>query len=136
MHASKSQLQKLMSRYFYSVGSQRMISEVIDNCHTCLSLKQLPKELFPETTGDIIGFGSHFACDVMVRNTQKILLIREKLTQFTRAQILQNETAENILSAIVVMIADMIPEYRTVIRTDNAPQFQKLSSLSSDPDSW
>ena len=136
MHASTSQLQKLMSRYFYSVGSQRMISEDIDNCHTCLSLKQLPKELFPETTGDIIGFGSHFACDVMVRNTQKILLIREKLTQFTRAQILQNETAENILSAIVVMIADMIPEYGTVIRTDNAPQFQKLSSLSSDPDSW
>ena len=45
MHCSKLQLQRLMSRYFYAVGHQRMISEVIDNCHTCLSLKQLPKEV-------------------------------------------------------------------------------------------
>ena len=136
MHASKVQMQKLMSRYFYAVGHQRIISEVVDNCQTCLSLKQLPKELFPETTGDITGFGSHFACDVMVRNTQKILLIREKLTQFTKAQILLNETADNISRAIVTMIADMIPEYGTVIRTDNAPQFQSLNSLSDDPNSW
>ena len=136
MHASKSQMHKLMSRYFYAVGNQRIISEVVDNCQTCLSLKQLPKELFPETTGDITGFGSHFACDVMVRNAQKILLIREKLTQFTKAQILKSETSDDILDAIVVMIADMIPEYGTIIRTDNAPQFQRLSSLSNDPDSW
>ena len=72
----------------------------------------------------------------MVRNTQKVLLIREKLTQFTKATILQNETADEIIEAIVIMIADMIPEYGTVIRTDNAPQFQKLRSLVDDPDSW
>ena len=136
MHASKLQMNKLMSRYFYAVGHKRMIDEAVDNCQVCLSLKQLPKELFPETTGDITGFGSHFACDIMVRNTQKILLIREKLTQFTMAKILEHETADDILSAIVVSIADMIPEYGTVIRTDNAPQFQRLNSLSNDPNSW
>ena len=72
MHASKLQMFRLMSRYFYTPGHQRIISEVVDRCHTCLSLKQLPKELFPETTGQIVGFGSHFACDIMVRNTQKV----------------------------------------------------------------
>ena len=82
MHSSKMQLQRLMSRYFYAVGHHRMVAEIVDNCHTCLSLKQLPKELFPESTGEIKGFGSHFACDVMVRNMQKIILIREKLTQY------------------------------------------------------
>ena len=136
MHCSKVQLQRLMSRYFYAVGHQRMISEVIDNCHTCLSLKQLPKELFPETTGDIHGFGSHFSCDVMVRNSQKILLIREKLTQFAQGYILDKETGDNILSAIVLLIADKIPEYGTIIRTDNASVFQKIHSLSTDLDSW
>ena len=136
MHASKLQMSRLMSRYFYAVGHQRMVEEIVDKCHTCLSLKQLPKELFPETTGDITGFGSHFACDIMVRNTQKILLIREKLTQFTSAKVLLNENADEMLKAIIVLIADMIPEYGTVIRTDNAPQFQRLNALSGDPDSW
>ena len=73
MHASKQQMLKLMSRYFYTPGHRRVIEEIVDKCHTCLSLKQLPKELFPETTGEIIGFGSHFACDIMVRNRQKIV---------------------------------------------------------------
>ena len=136
MHASKLQMHRLMSRYFYAVGHQRMIEDVVNNCQTCLSLKQLPKELFPETTGDITGFGSHFACDIMVRNTQKILLIREKLTQYTLAKVLDAETSDDILKAIVTLTADMIPEYGTVIRTDNAPQFQRLHGLSDDPDSW
>ena len=136
MHSSKTQLQKLMSRYFYSVGHHRMVSDVVDNCHVCLSVKQLPKELFPETTGIIEGFGSHFACDVMVRNQQHILLIREKLTQFTQAKILEKENAEEMMTAIIELIADKIPEAGTSIRTDNATPFQKLKSLSSNIDSW
>ena len=131
MHCSKLQLQRLMSRYFYTVGHHRIISDVVDNCHTCLSLKQLPKELFPETTGEIIGFGSHFACDVMVRNNQKILLIREKLSQFTQGHILEKETGQSILCALVTLIADKIPDYGTVVRTDNASVFQKIQSLST-----
>ena len=132
MHSSKVQLQRLMTRYFYAVGHQRMISEAVENCHICLSLKQLPKELFPETTGEIFGFGSHFACDIMNRNRQSILLIREKLTQFTQAKILEKEDAFNILSAVIELIADKVPEYGTVIRTDNATPFQKLNTLSQD----
>ena len=136
MHSSKLQLQKLMSRYFYTVGYQIIIAEVIDNCYTCLSLKQLPKELFPETTGEINGFGSHFACDLMARNSQKILWIREKLTQFTKAQVLENDTADDILKAIITTIADQIPEYGTIVRTDNASTFQKLNYSSNDVESW
>ena len=135
-HSSKTQLTRLMTRYFYSVGHHRMIADVIDNCHVCLSLKQLPKELFPETTGEITGFGTHFACDVMVRNKQNILLIREKLTQFTQAKVLLRETANDILEAIIVLIADKIPECGTIIRTDNATPFQKLNALTNDERSW
>ena len=89
-----------------------------------------------ETTGEILGFGSHYACDIMVRNRQKILLIREKLTQFTFGRILEKETSDEILNALIQLIADFIPEYGTVIRTDNAPQFQKLSSLNDDLEFW
>ena len=136
MHSSKQQLQRLMCRYFYAVGHQRMVAEVIDNCHTCLSLKQLPKELFPETTGEVKGFGSHFACDVMVRHSQKILLIREKLTQYTHGCILANETGQDIMTAIIKLIVDKVPDYGTTIRTDNASTFQKVSSMSNVPGSW
>ena len=136
MHSSKMQLQRLMTRYFYTVGHQRIISEVLDNCHICLSLKQLPKELFPETTGEIVGFGSHFACDIMVRNAQKIVWIREKLTQFTHAKILESETGESIMMAFIPLIADKIPEQGTIVRTDNASTFQKLEAMSINHNSW
>ena len=113
-----------------------MITEVIDQCHTCLSLKQLPKELFPETTGEVYGFGSHFSCDIMNRKSQSILLIREKLTQYTQGTLLSQETSQNILTSLITLIGDKIPEYGTGIRTDNASTFQKLSASQQDPQSW
>ena len=49
-HPSKSQLAKLVARHFYSPGQVRIIDEVTDSCVTCLSLKQMPKEVFEEST--------------------------------------------------------------------------------------
>ena len=59
-HPSKLQLGKLVSRYFYTPGYQRIIDEVSDSCQMCSALKQLPKEVFSETTGDIEGFEPTF----------------------------------------------------------------------------
>ena len=72
----------------------------------------------------------------MVRNSQKILWIREKLTQFTGAKILEQDTGDETLKAIVMLIADMVPEYGSVVRTDNASTFQKINSSVDKADSW
>ena len=47
-HPSKLQLGRISSRYFYTPGYARIISEVTDACAVCTSLKQLPAEIFSE----------------------------------------------------------------------------------------
>ena len=129
-HPSKSQLQKVLSRYFYCVGHLRMPDTLYDNCHTCLSLKKLPQELFPQSTEQVPGFGARFAVDVMVRCQQKILVCREKLTQFVRCSLLPDETATSLGNALFLAICDLDPDTGAIVRVDNSPGFMKLKQES------
>ena len=129
-HPSKLQLSKLLARHFYCPGQSKVISDITDKCHTCLSLKQLPSQLFPEMTTSVEGFGCNFSADVMVRMKQKILVIREKMSQFVFARLIPDETSETLANAIIPLISDLVPESGAIIRTDNAPAFIKLNSES------
>ena len=84
----------------------------------------------------VMRLKSYSCSEIDIPRKHCVLLIREKLTQFTLAKILDRETADDMLAAIISLVADMIPECGTIIRTDNAPQFQCLNSLSDDPNSW
>ena len=134
-HPSKMQLTRLLSRHFYSPGQTKVISDISDKCYTCLSLKQLPKELFPQVTTAVNGFGSNFSADVIVRLKQKILLVRENLSQFVFARLIPDETADTLMNNLVPLISDFVPESGSIVRTDNAPAFQKLLSISSQKNS-
>jgi hypothetical protein len=92
-HPSKPQLQKLVSRYFYSPGQARITDEVCDSCVTCTSLRKLPKELFSESTTATETFGSSFSADVIKKDCQLVFVCREKLSQFTTSKIISDETA-------------------------------------------
>ena len=70
-HPSKGQLSSLMNRYFYSPGQARMVEEVTDRCSTCVSLKQLPSEIFSESTQVNDTFGANFSADVIRMHGQK-----------------------------------------------------------------
>ena len=86
-----------MARHFYTPGHQRIINEVTDACELCAAIKNLPKEFFSESTGDITGLASHFSADVIERERQAILIIREKLSSFVFASLVPNQTAETLL---------------------------------------
>ena len=129
-HPSKLQLTKLLARHFYCPGQTKVISDVTDNCQTCLSLKQLPSQLFPEMTTSVEGFGCNFSADVMVRLNQKILVIREKMSQFVFARLISDETSETLSNELIPLISDLVPESGAIVRTDNAPAFMKLNSES------
>ena len=64
-HPTKHQMTKLVSRYFYCPGAGARITECVDNCHTCLSLKPLPQTLFSESTTQANRFGTRFSLDIM-----------------------------------------------------------------------
>ena len=129
-HPSKLQLTKLVARHFYTPGYQRIIEEVISSCETCAALKQLPKDIFSESTGNIDGFGSHFSADIIERNQQIILIVREKLSSFTLTKLINNQTAETLKLALIPMILDMLPQSGTTVQVDCAPAWQTLANES------
>ena len=126
-HPSKSQLLKMCSKYFYTPGHTRIIDEVSSNCSTCARLRQLPTELFTESTMLNDTFGSNFSADVIRREGQKILFIREKLSQFTMTSIIPDETANSLRDELFSKILEFIPSNGAVIQVDNAPGFQTLN---------
>ena len=134
-HPSRGQLSKMCAKYFYTPGHTKIIDEVTSNCSTCARLRQLPTELFSESTTRNNVFGSHFSADVIRRESQKILLIREKLSQFTLTGIIPDETADSLREELFSKVLDFIPSSGTTIQVDNAPAFQTLSNESKSPGS-
>ena len=129
-HPSKHQLQKLVLRHFYSPGLTRIIDEVCDSCVTCTSLKNLPKELFSESTSENRTFGASFSADVIKKDGQLIFVCREKLSQFTFSRIITDETADSLRDSLVTAVIEFIPESGTTIQVDCATGFQKIASES------
>ena len=129
-HPSKPQLHRLVSRYFYSPGQIRIADEVFDSCVTCSSLRQMPKELFSESTTATSSstFGSAFSADVIKKDCQLTFVCREKLSQFTTTKIINDETADSLRDSVVSAVIEFLPEAGTIIQVDCAPAFQKLAS--------
>ena len=127
-HPSKFQLQKISSRYFYSPGFIRVIDEKTTNCLVCTSLKQLPRELFSESTVETPVFGRNFSADVIRIHNQKILLTREKLSQFTITEIIHDERSETLKPALISAILNFIPATGGIVQLDCATAWQALKT--------
>ena len=129
-HPSKLQLCKLISRHFYTPGYNRIIEEVSDACEMCCALKQLPKEMFSESTGHIAGFGTNFSADVIERNSQQILIVREKLSSFTFTKFVCDQKAETLKQALISLIIEYVPHSGTTVQVDCATAWASLSKES------
>ena len=134
-HPSKLQLTKLIARHFYSPGYQRIVNEVSDNCDSCAAVKLLPKEIFSESTGEIDGFAANFTADVIERNGQKILIVREKLSSFTMTKFIDNQKADTLKEALISLIIDLIPQSGAVIQVACATAWTALSTQSLEENS-
>ena len=76
-------------------------------------------------------FGLQFATDVIEREKQKILTLRETATSYTWAKLIKNETAEELESGLRYLFALAGPPNATrarICRTDNAKSFVSLSN--------
>ena len=126
-HPSRAQLTSLVGRYFYTPGWRAVVDEVSLQCHQCATLRPLPKVLLEDSTSPPQGLATHFAADVIERNTQKILILREKMSQFVKGTIITDQTADSLREAILSMCLDILPDSGTVIRVDGATGFQSLA---------
>ena len=129
-HPSKAQLISLVQRYFYSPGWRSIIEEISSQCHQCSTLRQLPKTLIEDTTTTNHGIGAALAADVIERNTQKILIVKDKLSQFIRGTLIPDQTVNTLRQSLLSLIMDILPDSGTTIRVDGATSFQALEKES------
>ena len=134
-HPSRAQLASLMSRYFYTPGHTALVHEVADSCTVCRSLQKLPRPLMENTTERVDCLGSEFAIDIMERNSQKIFLAREKLSQYTWLQLISDQTKETLRAAILKNVLPWVGQSGATIRCDGATALASLAAEAEDKSS-
>ena len=129
-HCCESQLRKVFNRYFYGIGSDNQIKLVVDNCHHCVSLRKVPKEMFQQSSScSPTSIGQLFAADVIKRKSQAIFALQDIHSSFTTAAIIPDETGSTLRDALLTSSAFLrAPECG--IRVDNAPGFVTLKDDS------
>ena len=109
----------------------KSIDQVTNGCHLCTSLRHTPKDIIKQSSEDPpAGVGTAFAADVMRRNRQAILVLRECVTSFTAAVIIHSERQEDLRDALLTLSCELRPLKGppAVIRVDPAPGFQALAN--------
>ena len=125
-HPTKTQFEKVFSRYFYGLNSVSVIANVTMACGLCNSVKKIPTELFQQnSTPSPDHPGGLFTADVMRRAKQKILLTRDIFSSFTTGEILENESHTQLRNGLLSTSA-LIRGDRCSVHVDNAPGFKAL----------
>ena len=128
-HPSTTELTKAVKRYFWAIGLDNCIQSISSNCHQCASLKKVPHALIPQNCSEPPEcIGVHFSADVLLRERQKVLVIREQASSFTKAITIPSEKHNDLRDALILLISDLVPLEGppAVVRTDPAPGFKSL----------
>ena len=130
-HPTSHQLKLVFNRNFAALDIDRAILENTDTCHTCASIRRLPKHITEFSTSDPPDhIGQLFSVDALRRARQTILVSRESVSSFTSATFIKSESAADLLEGIISLIYPIHPSEgpTTTVRTDPAPGFQSLVS--------
>ena len=130
-HPSTYQLQKVFSRSFFALKLQKCVALVANNCHTCQSLKSVPRELHVQSSSDFpVTPCKSFGVDIVKRYNQKIFVMRDTFSSFTTACIITDETSTTMKEALISSISTIRPTPQTPVkvRVDNAPGFKGMKN--------
>ena len=127
-HPSKHQLKLVFNRAFYALDSEAALCRVSNSCHTCKSLQKVPSMFREQSTSVPDRIGSWFSADVIKREGQLILLVRENVTSYSDALFIASESAESLKEGLARIINKFRPLAGTplCVRVDGATGFQSL----------
>ena len=130
-HPSRHQLQTVVQRHFYALDMNSALSRVSSACHICASLQKFPNSLMTQTSDnppDVVGIS--FAADVIRRERQSILVLRECSTSYTNTCLIPDEKYDTLRDALTRLIVELHPidGPRAIVRVDPAPSFVSLSN--------
>ena len=130
-HPTASQLTLAFNRYFYGLDSEAEIKSLTSSCSHCAALKQLPKEVEEFSTSAPPSCpGTAFACDIMCRAQQKVMVIRDTFSSFTIAKIVTDEKTDTLRNAMLECTAELKSKSGASIRVDGATGMQSLKEDS------
>ena len=124
---------RLFGRYFFALDVNKAIDFVSSSCHTCQSVKSIPKQFRPQSCEEAPrSIGVSFADDVARRHRQMILVLRETVSSYTLTTLFKNEKHEDLRNAIIVLCSQLrsLQDGGMTVRVDPAPSF---CSLANDP---
>ena len=128
-HPSAHQLKLATRRYFFALDIDKSIDRITSGCHMCASLKKKPHTVVDQSTSSPPeAIGLSFASDVIKRNRQLILVLRECVTSFTASTLIEDERHESLRSALIRLCIELRPldGPPAIIRTDPASGFKTL----------
>ena len=128
-HPSSHQLKMVTKRYLFALDLDKAIDRVTSGCHCCAALRQAPHARVDQTScppPDAVGVS--FAADVIKRARQLLLVLRESVTSYTTALLIENEQHHTLREGLIRLCIQMRPldGPTAVIRTDPAPKFKAL----------
>ena len=119
----------VMKCHFYALDLPKAIERTYNSCHTCLSLQKFPDSLVKQASEDPPEtIGLSFAADILKRERQLILVMRETVTSYTTACIVHDEKQTTLKEALACLATELHPldGPPAVIRVDPAPGFMAL----------
>ena len=100
------------------------ITAITSHCPQCAAIASLPRELEEfSTTPPPCHPGVQFACDILCRARQSILLIGDCFSSFTATRLIPNEQAILLRAVIIEAIAELKDASGCIIRVDGASAF-------------
>jgi len=93
------------------------------------SLKAIPHTVVPQDTTDPRdAIGVSYAADVIKCERQLIIVVRETVTSFTAAQLVDNERQESLITALVNLCVPLRPVDSSIafIGIDPPPGFRAI----------
>ena len=101
---------------------------------TCQSVKLLPKVLIPDTSSEVKEFATRFSCDIMERERQNVMVVREELSQLVMTKIVPDQTAQTMSEALISLVSPLVSDKGATVRTDGAAVFRSLAKDAENPD--
>lgn len=125
-HPTKNQLKAQFDKNFYSVGLSLQLDLIYDNCYYCMAQKTIPSIVPHYTMTDVTVPGTHFHADVIKRQSQNILVVRDHCSSFTAAKIIKSESHNEFKSALIDILTPIKLVGTTQVKVDNATGFKPL----------
>ncbi|NRB15972.1 MAG: hypothetical protein HRU29_16410 [Rhizobiales bacterium] len=128
-HPSKHQLKEVFNRAFFALDVDKAVDRTLQNCHTCASLKRIPTMFKHQSTSippDVLG--RSYSADVIRRERQFILVVRENVSSLTDAVFIPREDGMSLKEGLVKVLSRLrSPASPPVsIRVDPATGFQSI----------